>query len=345
MHLLSLHRCRSDLALQQVLRSSTVGVTIGNFDGIHLGHQELFATLFNSLAGSKKPFRVLMSFIPHPRRALSSIPAAELKQDPRFFRLSTPRRKLQLAERLGFDAVFYLRFNSEIQGYSPQQFVEEVLHKALCASLVVVGDDWRFGKGRQGTSETLCEIAKGFSMETKIVDEVGIDGARVSSSRVRAALQEGHLQELTHLLGRRFGIFEKVVHGEKRGRTLGYPTANLNVRQQVLPPDGVYAGVARVGGAVYRAAISLGVRPMFHTSGERLLEVHLLDFPWRELYGQLLEVEFVEMVRKQSCFSDVEELRKQMADDVRQIREMVDSTLLDEFYSTAVAEVDTASPR
>lgn len=320
LQLLTRERCLNNPEVRETLDSHAVGVTIGNFDGMHRGHQCLFGSLFSLLEPEDKPFKILLTLAPHPRRKLSGVSRDTALADKSFWSITPSRQKILLAQRFGFDAVMLLRFTKEIQSFSPAQFVDEIICKALSASVVVVGDDWRFGKNRLGNSKLLAELCAKAGVKTKIVSEVKLGQDRISSSRVRAALAAGDLAQLSKLLSRRFSVASRVVHGQKLGRELGYPTANLRFQSQLLPPDGVYAGFAHIGETILPAAISLGNKPMFDEMNERLLEVYLLDTDWIDLYGQWIEVEFVEFIRKQQRFENIDTLKSQIAQDVDLIR-------------------------
>ena len=309
----------------QLRAAERVGVTIGNFDGVHLGHQALFEQVDTDL-------RVLLTFAPHPRRVLSRRPGARLALDARYWTVTSQRRKIQLAERAGFDLFVLLRFTPSFARLSPRQFVERYLHQALHAKLVVVGYDWSFGKERAGSVETLHEgravivraaVGEEFGFETRIVEPVCIGELRVSTTLVKDALTSGDLPRLQSLLGRRFEIEGVVRHGDKRGRDLGFPTLNLKPREQLLPPDGVYAALVHIDERVYPSAVNLGVRPVFETAGERLLEAYLIDEVGLDLYGKRIRVEFVEKVRDERAFSSVEALIAAMQDDVAAIRNIL----------------------
>lgn len=303
---------------------SAVGVTIGNFDGFHLGHEALFERLEHRLnvlsrVQNLRPVRVLLTFVPHPRLVLSELPRSEAIERDEFKAITPIRTKVALAESRGFDLVFAVRFTQEFAKLSPEQFIEQYLVSALGAQLVVVGYDWSFGKGREGSAESLQREGQGYGFQVAVVPPMLLEDERVSSRAVRAAIQKGHLPELEKLLGRRFSLIGRVVHGEARGREIGFPTANLRVKGQLLPPDGVYA--VRVAGETWQrdGVANIGVRPSFG-GGERLLEVHLLNDPSGELYGERIEVSFVQWIRPEAKFEGVEQLRAQIAQDVQTAR-------------------------
>ena len=325
----TLHQCNAP-DIQELLRGDVaVGITIGNFDGFHLGHEALFERLRHRLAvlaraQGLQPLHVLMTFYPHPRVVLGGVDKSEADSNPHYWSITPLREKARLAEERGFDLFFATKFTRSLSQLKPREFIEQYLVDALRAQLVVVGYDWSFGKGREGSVETLSREGQGAGFEVAVVPPVTQGDVRVSSSAVRKALGAGELDELERLLGRRFSILGRVEHGDKRGRELGFPTANIVPRRQLLPPSGVYAvrayGADCGGGGV----CNIGVRPTF--GGEkRQVEVHLFDAPQGELYGEHIRVEFAEHLRGEKKFSGVEELRAQIEKDIAAAKTALES--------------------
>jgi len=317
--------------LQQLLGAeSAVGVTIGNFDGFHLGHEALFERLdhrLNVLARVQnlRAVRVLLTFVPHPRIVLSGAPRSEAMQRPEFESITPIRTKAVLAEARGFDLVFAVRFTPEFSKLSPQEFIEQYLVTALKAQLVVVGYDWSFGKGREGNAEFLSREGQAYGFQAAVVPPVLLDEERVSSRAVRQAILSGELEVLESLLGRKFSVIDRVVHGEERGREIGFPTANLKLKGQLLPPNGVYA--VRCAGETWQSdgVANIGVRPSFG-GGARLLEAHLFESPKEELYGERMEVTFVQRIREEKTFDGVDSLRAQIEEDIKSARAIHSNT-------------------
>ena len=330
MLLLTRHRCQHDTEIRNLLKSRTVGVTIGNFDGMHLGHQQLFNTLESKLCDEKGKFKILLTLYPHPRRIFSGLSRDELNENPDYWAITPVRQKLALAAQYGFDAVYLLRFSREVQSLTPRQFVKHILVDQLSSAYVVVGDDWRFGKNRAGTTDDLQSIARDYEISTAIVEEFALGETRVSSRVVRRAIKEGDFERLELFLGRPYTIAGLVAHGEKLGRTIGYPTANISVKQRVIPPQGVYAGYAYVDNKSYKAAISLGTRPVVSDANSPLLEAYLIDYPPQgmsdrkaSLYGQWMDIEFKRFIRSQQKFENLESLKNQITDDIALINRCV----------------------
>lgn len=284
-------------------------VAIGNFDGMHLGHAALLEQA-QKLAGDELPVAVV-SFEP--------LPAAFFRPDQAPARLSTVYQKLQWFKQQGVDITWLMRFDGRLAALSAREFVEQVLVQALDAKAVVVGEDFRFGKGRQGGTDTLGALGEEFSFNTELVAAVTLEGERISSTRIRQALAAGQFGLAKKLLGRAFRMEGRVIRGAGLGKKLGYPTANLRVRKLPSPVHGVMAAWARVQGDVWRATVcSLGTRPAVGGK-DPLLEVHFFDFD-RDLYGQRIDVQFVAKLRDEQDFDNIDQLIQQMNRDEAQAR-------------------------
>jgi len=298
----------------KVLAESSV-VAIGNFDGVHLGHRELLRCCRES-AGEDDSV-VLLTFEP--------LPQAWFRPESAPARLTSVPQKRQLLEELGVDLVWSMRFNQQFADMAAHDFVHTVLVEDLGARVVIVGEDFRFGKDRQGDITLLRQLGAEYGFKTRIVPAVVRNGQRVSSTAIRTALAEGKLDLAKALLGRAFRMEGVVAHGAKLGRKLGYPTANIRLEAEPCPLQGVFAVRARVEGEQWRdGVVSLGRRPAIG-GGEFLLEVHLFDFD-DDLYGYRLEVEFVEKLRDELNFDGVEALVAQMNLDERKAREILGET-------------------
>jgi riboflavin kinase/FMN adenylyltransferase len=274
-------------------------VAVGTFDGVHAGHREV-------IAGSD----TVLTFEPHPTSVVQ--PGA----GPRL--LTDLRRKAQLVASLGVSELVVIPFDAEFAARSAQQFVDEVLVGALGATHVSVGENFRFGHKARGDADLLAADAR---FETRIVELLEVDGEVVSSSHIRGLLLGGAVEYAGHLLGDPFTIAGEVAHGDKRGRELGYPTANIVPDAAfVTPGHGVYAAMARTAdGASLASAVSIGVRPTFVTGRGELIEAYLLDFDG-DIYGQTLELAFRKRLRGEKRFESVDALIDQMALDVQAAR-------------------------
>jgi riboflavin kinase / FMN adenylyltransferase len=279
-------------------------LAIGNFDGMHWGHHQLI-TKTVSLAHSLKRPAAILTFEPHPRTFF--------QPDKPFFRLTMPRSKAFLAQQAKLDGLVTLPFNAELAGLSAEAFVSDLLVKRLGVSGVVVGYDFHFGKGRAGSPEMLAAMGNALGFQCVIVPPQATHGEVVSSTLIRALLHEGDISRANAMLGHCWQVSAEVVHGDKRGRLLGYPTANLLLDKAVTLKHGIYAVKASVDGKTHDAVASFGRRPTFDDGAPRL-EVHLFDFAG-DVYGKTMDVAFVGYIRPELKFDGVEPLIKQMDKD------------------------------
>lgn len=289
-------------------------LTIGNYDGVHRGHQAVLARLVEQ-ARSRGIASCVLTFEPHPREFFAARHGGEPPA-----RILTERDKLEALAACGIDRVCIARFDESLAALSPQAFIDDVIVEGLRTRYLLIGDDFRFGAKRAGDVHTLEAAAGAAGFELEQLDSVVADGERISSSAVRAALAAGDFGRTGELLGRPYRISGHVVHGRKLGRNLGFPTLNL----QIAFPRPALAGVfvVRVHGLGPRAlpgVASLGTRPAVETAGKPLLEVHLLDFD-RDIYGELVGVEFCHKLRDEADFDSLDALAAQIDVDVRQAR-------------------------
>ena len=288
-----------------------IALTIGNFDGVHLGHQAMLERLRREALARGLPAAV-MTFEPHPREFFAPDQAPA--------RLSSLREKLEILCELGVDRVYVCRFTYDLARTPPETFVERVLVQGLAVRWLLVGDDFRFGARRAGDLALLQALAGRCGYEVASISSVTIGGRRVSSTAVREALAAGDLGLASELLGRPYSMSGRVVGGDRIGRTLGFPTANIRMRHNRPPLFGIFAvRVHGVGAQPLAGAASLGVRPTVHAAAAPALEVHILDFEG-DIYGRHLRVEFLHKLRDEQKFSDVETLRRQIARDVEATR-------------------------
>ena len=287
-------------------------VTIGAFDGAHVGHQVLIRQLV-ARARALGCQAALITFYPHPSEVLTG-PAAS-----RY--LTTPGEKAAILERLGIDLLVILAFTRRIARTSASEFLAQVCN-ALRMRELWVGSQFALGYGRKGDILTLLALGRTLGFELHVVQPVLYEGELVTSSRIRELVLAGRVREAARLLGRFYSVVGEVVHGDDRGRLLGFPTANLKVRaERIVPLNGVYVGYAWVGEERHQAVMNVGVRPTFEDD-ERLLEAHLLNFDG-DLYGTDLLVEFVERLRPETRFDSPEELIAQMHNDTARGREIL----------------------
>lgn len=285
-------------------------VTIGVLDGVHLGHRALLSRLDPSMA------RTVLTFEPHPVEILS--PGSH----PRL--ITTIDERIALLGRAGVDRVGILDL-AEIKELGPDEFIRDVLVDKLHLGHLVVGQDFRFGKDRLGDVELLARLGDGLGFEVDTIDLISSGGAPVSSSRIRGLIESGDVGAAADLLGSRFRVTNVVIDGDKRGRDIGFPTANIRPpERKVVPATGIYACYALVGDTWREAAVSVGVRPTFG-GGELAIEAYILDFD-RDIYGTDITIEFVEYTRPELEFDDVGALVTRMREDVSEIRSILEET-------------------
>ncbi|MEN9978796.1 MAG: riboflavin biosynthesis protein RibF [candidate division WOR-3 bacterium] len=296
-------------------RSGGLVLTIGGFDGVHLGHRAIIQAVQEE-AQTRNARSGLVTFEPHPAQLLH----------PEFPYLLTPleEKKLVLAE-LGVDYVHVIGFNERIRNLAPEEFVLEEIVKPLKPAGVVIGADHRFGQHARGDVRLLGEILARYSIPLKIIPEVVHLGAPVRSTRIREHLVLGHIRLANELLGRRYGILGRVVRGTGTGRKLGFPTVNVEPvsPDKLLPAEGVYAGCAEFGGRRFSGAVNIGFKPTFGGTG-RTVEVHLLDFQGEVAAGTPVTVRLVERIRPEQKFPDPAALRAQIAADIVKIRQVLE---------------------
>jgi riboflavin kinase/FMN adenylyltransferase len=282
-------------------------LTIGNFDGVHLGHRALLARLM-TVAAIEHLAPTVLTFEPHPREFFAPESAPT--------RLSTLREKLELIADDGVALAYVCPFNARFAALSAEAFVERVLVRALNVRHLIVGDDFRFGAQRAGDFALLREAGARFGFQVETTESVTLDGERVSSSAVRDALAGGNLEYAARLLGRSYSIDGRVVQGAKVGRQLGFATANIRIKHDRPPLLGVFAvEVKGVDGVPLKGVANLGFRPSVNSVLRPLLEVHLFDFA-RDIYGTHLNVRFLHKLRDEMKFPNFETLKAQIASDV-----------------------------
>ena len=275
------------------------GLAIGVFDGVHLGHQAVVRSLDGSVA--------VLTFEPHPLAIIAPerVPA----------RLTSLDQRVEYLRELGTVAVVAVKFDQALRELSPAGFVGELTRIFPDLREIAIGENWSFGRHREGNAARLSELAGERGLRVKAIAPVQLDGALVSSTRIREAIGQRRFDEAARCLGRSHAVTGMVIAGEARGRTIGFPTANLGNVEQLLPPRGVYAVRARVDGFVYPAVMNLGQRPTFTSNGIDSLEVHLLE-GGRDLYGTEMALFDFTWIRDEQRFPDVEALKAQITRDV-----------------------------
>ena len=280
--------------------------TIGNFDGVHLGHQKLIARV-RDRARILNISSVVITFDPHPLRVLVD------KKTPPFITLT--KQKLELISKLEVDYVLCIKFTKELAVLEPEEFVQKYLAKGLKVKELIIGYDYAFGKGRKGNYELLKRLGEKFGFTVEQLPPVMVDGAIVSSTRIRDLVQAGRVWEARNLLGRFYRVQGKVITGQKRGGPLlGFPTANICLKDELFPKTGVYAVWVEVLGQIKPGVANIGYNPTFGND-YLSVEVHILDFK-QNIYGQDIRVHFVQRLRSEKKFSGLNELKKQIQADI-----------------------------
>lgn len=288
-------------------------VTIGNFDGVHRGHRHMLSRLRDQ-ADRLDLLSVVVVFEPQPAEFF-----AKKTDKPQPFRLTPLREKLQLLTDSGcVDAVWVVRFNQHFADCTAEDFVKKIILKQLNTKYLLIGDDFRFGKGRVGDFAML-QTNGGFAVE-QTPSITASDGVRISSTVIRQSLQQGHLSDAVALLGHPYALSGRIKHGAKLGRSIGCPTANIHLPQHRYPLSGVFAVEAQGVFGRYDGVASLGVNPTVSRSTDLKLEVHLFDFEG-DLYGQRMRVKFLHKLRDEQTFDGIEPLRLQIAQDIEEARE------------------------
>jgi riboflavin kinase/FMN adenylyltransferase len=281
------------------------------FDGIHLGHKRVIRRVLSHSRSSHE--RVVITFDPHPQKVLHPD-----RTPPRIMSLE---HRIHIMEKMGVDAVIVIRFTRDMAALSPEEFVREVLG-GIGVSIVYVGANFHFGSGKKGDTEGLKRIGAEYGIEVRVVEPVKMGSSVISSTWLRKLVRSGDLARAEKILRRPVSVYGTVVPGESRGRALGYPTANIDPHQEVIPPPGVYAVKVDVDGELFNGVLNIGFKPTFYGGRlkrrkEPLMEVHLMDFHG-SLYERNIEIFFARKIRKERRFRSERDLRRRIDADIRQ---------------------------
>lgn len=290
-------------------------LALGNFDGLHRGHQKIIERVRRS-AADRNGASLVLTFDPHPPRVVRPDKAPPL--------LMTMPQKLDALSRAGLTGAAVVRFTEAFSKWSPDAFVRQVLVEWLRVSEVWVGADFLFGHERAGTFSVLRALGQQYGFRAEKIDPVRYKEFVVSSTRIRRLVAEGRVDEAGALLGHHYAIGGTVVHGAERGRLLGFPTANLSTDNELVPPTGVYATAAEIGGTRWPAVTNIGVRPTFESAGAVTIETHVLGLD-ADVYGAPLSLSFIQRLRDERRFPDVDALKEQIQADVRRARRLFDN--------------------
>jgi len=287
-------------------------LTLGNFDGVHLGHQKIFKELKEE-ARKMDGESIIFTFDPHPLQILAP------QRCPPFI---TPfKKKLMLVERSGIDVIIVAAFDLDLANITPEAFVKQILVDKIGAKKILVGYNYYFGKDRKGNVEMLIGFGKKFGFEVKVIEAVKVNDTTVSSSKIRELIQGGQMGQAAQLLGRNYLLIGKVIWGADRGKGLGFPTANLEILNGLYPKTGVYAVEVIMGNKTYPGVANVGYNPTF---GENPLsvEVHILDFS-RDIHGEEIQVVFFERIRDEKAFENPDSLVRQIRKDITEARKIL----------------------
>ena len=288
-------------------------LAIGVFDGVHLGHQAVISTSIRH-AHSADGTPVVVTFDPHPAKVLRPNEAPHL--------LTATQHKIALIRNLGVAHLLIIEFNREFSKTAPPEFVEQLVAHSKPLREICVGHEWSFGKDRAGNLDLLKKLGARLQFDVVGIPPVTVNGGVVSSTAIRHAVETGNFQKAAEMLGREYTILGTVTGGEKLGKKIGFPTANLSAHSEQFPPDGVYFAEAWIEGVLHHGVVNLGVRPtVARGQPKRILEIHLLDFD-RDIYGQDVEVRFVRYLRPERKFDSVETLTQQIDRDVQQAKNL-----------------------
>ena len=284
-------------------------VTIGTFDGVHLGHREVISELkrISSISGGES---VVFTFEPHPRIVIAP-------QEDSLRLLSTKNEKINLMEKIGIDHLVIYPFTIDFSKLSYNEFVREILVGKMKISSLVVGYDHRFGQGRKGDYSSLELLSKELNFKVEQLSQLLVDSKVVSSTKIRMALEAGDVSKANHFLGYRYSLSGKVIEGKQLGRKLGFPTANIETfdNHKLVPGDGVYVVFVQTGGRMYKGMLNVGIRPTVNYNADhKSIEVHIFDFD-SDIYNTEITLYFVMKIRDEQKFTGIVELHKQLVKD------------------------------
>ena len=291
-------------------------ITIGSFDGVHIGHQQIIKTLVEG-AKAENASSVIVTFFPHPAKVLRPFP------DP--FYLTSPEEKDKMLSNQNVDSVLTIKFDRELASLTADEFMG-ILHRQLNFSCLLIGYDFRLGANREGDFQSLQKIGEKMGYCVRAIEPLQSSSKIVSSSLIRKLISDGDLATANALLGHQYAIRGEIVHGDGRGKHIGIPTANIDPwKEKLIPRIGVYAALAELDGKLHHAVVNIGLRPTFYNMPIlQTIEVHLLDFN-QEIYGSLLNLNFIKRIRDEVKFNSAEELMSQIRKDILECREVLEN--------------------
>ncbi|MAO64931.1 MAG: bifunctional riboflavin kinase/FMN adenylyltransferase [Balneola sp.] len=304
------------IELKHITRESNTVVTVGTFDGVHHGHRKLMETVVKK-AKKRNARSVVVTFDPHPREIIN--PGKDgIKL------LTTLNERCEILEDLGIDILLVIPFDRDFSLLSSEEFIRDIIHKKIGVSEFVIGYDHHFGRDREGTIDTIEKLGKELGFDSYVVSKQEMGDVTISSTVIRKTLaEEGNVRQAAEYLGREYLLNGIVMHGDERGRTIGYPTANLKPEREnkVIPKNGVYAVKVRVENEWYGGMMNIGVRPTFDDPA-RTIEVNIFDFD-EEIYGDTIQVRFVDRIRDEMKFKGIDQLKDQLESDKQKSLELL----------------------
>ena len=304
-------------SIEEFIPKFNVALTLGTFDGVHIGHQSIIKKL-NEVAENIDGESVLMTFYPHPRHVL-------YPENQNLKLLSTIEERSEILKEHGLKHFIIQEFTKDFSLLNSDNFVKEILVDKLFVQKLIIGYDHHFGRNREGNYEKLVQLSKLYSYEVEKIDPLNYMGVSVSSTKIRKKIYENKFEEIRKLLGRHFSFSGKVIEGKKMGKKIGYPTVNINVENvnKLMPNDGVYAVYIKVNSKDYMGMMNIGYNPTFNSSAKSI-EVHILDFN-KDIYGIDVRVSIVEKIRDEKKFFSVEDLKKNLDLDMKKVRQLLSS--------------------
>ncbi|MBM4271513.1 MAG: bifunctional riboflavin kinase/FAD synthetase [Deltaproteobacteria bacterium] len=288
-------------------------VTIGNFDGVHLGHIPIFEKLLEEARRDDRKALVI-TFNPHPKAVLHP----EIRP---FYLITTMEEKIALLEKIGIDGLVLIPFDTSFSQMTAEEFIRDILWNTLRIRKIFIGHDYTFGKNKGGNETFLTDMGKKLGFEVHSIDAVKLDADTVSSTRLRHTILEGNVKLSAQLLGRPYNVSGVVIRGRNRGEALGFPTANIKPDKELLPENGVYAVIVEMEGARHRGVLNIGYNPTF-SDDELSIEVFILDFN-EKIYGKILNILFIERIRNERRFETPEKLAEQIKKDINRTRKIL----------------------
>ena len=302
-------------SIEEFIPKFKVALTLGTFDGVHIGHQSIIEKL-NEVAEKIDGESVLMTFYPHPRHVLRP-------NNQKLKLLSTIEERSEMLKEYGLKHFIIQEFSKNFSQLRPNNFVKEILVDKLCVKRLIIGYDHHFGRNREGNYEKLLELSKLYSYEVEKINPLNYMGSTVSSTIIRKKINENKFEEVRKLLGRYFSFSGKIIEGKKMGKKIGYPTANISIENvnKLMPNDGVYAVYIKLNSKDFMGMMNIGYNPTFNAS-ERSVEVHILDFN-KDIYGLDVKVSIVEKIREEKKFLSVEDLKKNLDLDKKKAHQLL----------------------